>query len=150
MKTRLQRIWGNMKDRCTNPNNPSYHRYGGRGISYWCSWDNFEVFRYWALTNGYEEHLTLERVNNDGDYTPFNCRWATRKEQSRNTSNNRWLHYMGEDLLITEVAERIGITYQTLQYRLATYPNNPEKWYAPKNQGRRGIPRKKVCDGKRK
>ena len=69
MKTRLQRIWGNMKDRCTNPNNPSYHRYGGRGISYWCSWDNFNVFMYWALTNGYEEHLTLERVDNDGDYT---------------------------------------------------------------------------------
>ena len=142
MKTRLQSIWTNMKDRCNNTNNPSYHRYGGRGITYCTSWEKFTPFKEWALSNGYNESLTLERVDNDKGYSPQNCKWVTRKEQSRNTSNNRWLIYNGEKLLITEVAERVGVTYQTLQYRINKYPNNPDKWYAPKNQGRRGIPRK--------
>lgn len=131
-----------MKDRCNNTNNPSYHRYGGRGITYHTSWEKFKAFKEWALSNGYTDNLTLERIDNNKGYFPENCKWATRKEQSRNTSNNRWLLYNGEKLLITEVAERVGVTYQTLQYRIKKYPNNPDKWYVPKNQGRRGIPRK--------
>ena len=144
MKTRLYRIWSNMRDRCTNPNNNSYHRYGGRGISTWYTWENFDTFAYWAYQNGYEDCLTLDRIDNDGDYTPLNCRWVSRKEQGRNKSTNRWIHYNGEYLLLTEVAKHLNITYQTLQYRLNTYPNNPDKWFIPKNQGRRGIPRKGV------
>ena len=84
--TRLYRIWKDMKNRCNNPNCPDYQKwYGSRGIKVCSEWNaDFETFKNWALTNGYEENLSIDRIDVNGDYCPQNCRWATAFEQRHN------------------------------------------------------------------
>ena len=87
--TRLYHIWSAMKGRCKNPHDARYHRYGGRGISVCEEWsEDFGSFRKWALENGYDDSLTIDRIDNDGCYEPSNCRWVTQKQQSNNRSTN--------------------------------------------------------------
>lgn len=83
--SRLAHIWYNMRQRCNNPSNPSYTRYGGRGISVCKEWDeSFDCFYDWAVNNGYDSALTLDRINNNGNYEPENCRFADAKTQAGN------------------------------------------------------------------
>jgi hypothetical protein len=82
--TRLYKIWSNMKARCENPNNDKFYNYGGRGIQVCLAWRDFMVFYNWAMVNGYDDTLTIDRKNNDGNYEPENCRWITLAEQQTN------------------------------------------------------------------
>lgn len=118
-KTRLYHIWKNMIYRCTNPERSHYEYYGGRGIKVCQDWVNdFETFETWALNNGYEESLTIDRIDVNGDYTPDNCRWATRKEQANNTRNNRIITFNGVSKSITQWSEETGISKNLIWERL--------------------------------
>ena len=84
-QTRLYQILQKMKSRCNNINNDAYEYYGGRGISVSEEWtQDFKSFEKWSISNGYKDDLTIDRINNDGDYEPSNCRWVSRKIQQRN------------------------------------------------------------------
>lgn len=93
-KTRLYRCWADMKTRCNCKTNRFYHRYGGRGIKVCEEWATFEPFKDWALNNGYSDELTIDRIDNDGDYCPGNCQWSTQKEQAANKKHptNKYGH----------------------------------------------------------
>lgn len=121
-KTRLFKSWSDMKSRCYNKNNKRYARYGGRGISVCEEWiDNFESFRDWAITNGYDENLTIDRIDNDGNYCPENCRWSTVKSQMQNMSRNRRLELNGETHTLSEWGDITGIKRSTIARRIDVF-----------------------------
>jgi hypothetical protein len=108
-----------MRERCANPNHASYHRYGGRGVSVCAEWDSFEAFSIWSRANGYRDDLSIDREDNDGDYKPGNCRWATQSQQARNKANNRRFNISGETKTLAQIAEDANVKYQTLHSRVA-------------------------------
>lgn len=121
-RSRLYRTWCNMRQRCHNKNVKCYPLYGGRGITVCDEWRNdFEAFRCWALSNGYQDNLTIDRKDNNGSYSPNNCRWATHKDQANNTRKTRFLTYNGETHSVSEWARLLGIKQSTLNMRLNKY-----------------------------
>lgn len=117
--TKLYLVWGDMKTRCNNPKSVPYKDYGARGITVCPEWRNsFENFRNWAFANGYQEGLTLDRIDNDGPYSPENCRWTTMKEQCNNRRSNHFLTYNGETHTLSQWAELRGMSLATLRERL--------------------------------
>lgn len=115
--TRLYRIWQNMRTRCNNPNATHYSIYGGRGIAVCDEWDDFVSFREWALSHGYCDTLTLDRINNDCGYSPQNCRWVSEKTQANNKRNNHNLSRSGIDGNITCVSEQFGVSRNVIKRR---------------------------------
>ena len=116
--TRIYEIWVGMKQRCENPNKKAYEHYGGRNICICKEWHSFEAFYDWAMANGYKEGLSIDRINNNGNYEPANCRWVTVKEQQNNRRNSHFIEAFGERHTIAEWAEITGLNYGTLKSRL--------------------------------
>ena len=114
----LRRVWHGMKRRCYNPDDTAYKNYGGRGIYICARWkDNFQKF-YDDMHEGYEQGLQIDRIDNDGPYSPENCRWATPKENQRNKRNNHFITTAIGRKTITEQAEISGVKISTINGRL--------------------------------
>lgn len=120
--TRLYKIWQGMKKRCYNPHDTRYDRYGGRGIIICDEWrENFQAFHDWAVQNGYDETLTIDRIDNDGNYCPENCRWSSNEEQARNRSSNIKITIGNATKTLTEWCEVFQVDYRMV---LARYKRN--------------------------
>ena len=118
-ETKLYKIYSKMKDRCYNTNNKRYKDYGGRSITVCDEWkNNFQVFYDWAMSNGYEEGLSIDRINNDGNYEPNNCRFVNSVIQNNNKRNNYYITYKGKTQSAKQWADELCINYRTLKSRL--------------------------------
>lgn len=118
-RTRLGRIWNNMKKRCYNPRHESYKYYGAKGVVVCDEWlHDFDAFKAWAMSHGYNDALTIDRIDCDGDYTPDNCRWTTPREQAFNRSTNNYLTFDGKTMSMMEWALALGMSYKTLTRRV--------------------------------
>lgn len=125
-KTRLYSIWLTMKGRCNNPNNIGYKNYGGRGIS--VEWKNYLAFKT-DMGRGHENHVkkygktntSIDRIDNDGNYSRDNCRWATRKEQNSNTRRSHLLTLRGMTKTISQWAQYLNIPKSTIYARINLY-----------------------------
>lgn len=119
--TKIYRVWAQMKTRCYNPKHENFDCYGGRGITVCDEWKNdFQSFYDWAMSNGYKEGLTIDRIDVNGNYEPSNCRWITIKEQCQNKRNTLFVTYKGIRKTLVEWSVITGIKYQTLVYRHKT------------------------------
>ena len=116
---RIHNIWSGMKQRCQDERSTDFNRYGGRGITVCPEWrESFEAFHDWSMANGYQDNLSLDRKDNDGPYSPENCRWATAKEQGNNKGNNRILEFNGESKSMQQWANETGISRGTIDARI--------------------------------
>jgi hypothetical protein len=116
--TKIYDVWANMKSRCFYQKDPCYKHYGGRGITICKEWNNsFLSFYNWAINNGYEQGLELDRIDNNGNYEPNNCHWVTHTQNGRNRRTNVLISYNGQTHCINEWAELLGINKSTLYYR---------------------------------
>ena len=119
-KTRQYKIWANMLKRCNNPKGNRYYIYGGKGIKVCDNWLKFESF--WNdMKKGYSDNLSIDRINNNGNYEKNNCRWATKYEQMNNRSNSVFVTYNNETKTLSQWARKIGMNYDLLRLRIFTY-----------------------------
>lgn len=126
MKSRLSIIHSNMIQRCFNPNNPAYYRYGERGITVCDDWKNYKNFEKWSLENGYSDDLTIDRIDNDSNYEPDNCRWVSIKKNCNNRSSCHYVKAFGERHSLKEWSDILGISYNTLKKRVIDHHESGE------------------------
>ena len=138
--TRIYRIWQAMKNRCFDINDKRYARYGGRGITVCDEWkNNFLMFYQWAIANGYNENLTIDRINNNGNYCPENCRWATAKEQANNRSSNVIYKIGNVTKQLSEWCELFGLNCKSILARFNREENiTMDKLFRPVESQYRG------------
>lgn len=117
--TRIYNIWRKMQQRCTDPANPAWKDYGGRGISVCNEWlADPAAFQSWAEGNGYKPSLTIERIDNNGNYEPSNCRWASRVEQNHNKRNNFNIQVGAVTKCVSEWQAETGICRKVIANRI--------------------------------
>lgn len=124
-----------MKNRCYYPKNKDYKIYGGRGIRVcdeWLGENGFENFYQWSIKNGFEENLTLDRINSNGNYEPKNCIWVDIKTQAINRNTTHFITYQGETHSITDWANILGIKKNTLSKRINKYKMDLDKAMTPR------------------
>lgn len=115
---RLYRVWRGMHERCGSQNHVSYHRYGGRGIFVCAEWQSFPAFAVWANANGYADGLEFDRIDNDGPYSPQNCRLATHRENGKNRPGVGVVQIGGKSMSYTEASEHSAVSRKTIRRRL--------------------------------
>lgn len=116
--TKLHYVWIEMRQRCSNPEHRRFSLYGARGIKVCNEWQLFEVFYKWAKSSGYQEGLSLDRIDNDGNYEPNNCRWATQIQQVNNTRVTKMVTYRGRTQSLSDWSRELNLNYYTLRSRL--------------------------------
>lgn len=123
---RIRNIYNDMISRCTKPNNKAYKNYGGRGIKVCDEWFNsYEAFKEWAYSTGFNPNLkgmkeqSLDRIDNNGDYSPSNCQWASVKEQARNRRTIKYYPYNGKQYCMIEFSETFNIPYSYVRYKIS-------------------------------
>ena len=117
--TKLYRKYYAMKQRCYNSKYSRYFDYGGRGIKICDEWkNNFMSFYNWAINNGYQENLSIDRIDVNGNYCPENCRWITMEEQQSNTRKSHFIEYNGEKHTIAEWSRIIKVSPNTIRFHL--------------------------------
>lgn len=126
--TRLNSIYRKMKQRCLCKTNPSYSSYGGRGITICNEWlDDFMNFYNWAVVNGYTDKLSIDRIDNNGNYEPNNCRWADYKTQARNTRHCHFVEYKGQKKPLSEWCEILKLNYPKILQRIQKLKWSPQR-----------------------
>lgn len=139
-KTRLYNIWSGIKKRCYNKNNPKYKNYGLLGVSVCKEWlDHFDMFYNWAINNGYDDTLTIERIDVSGNYEPKNCKWLTKKEQSYNKRNTISICYNGTQIPLAKLCKELNLNYNTIKCRIFDYN------YSVKDAIEKPIRKRKIC-----
>ena len=110
--TRLHNIWLDVKKRCSSKTNQAYPNYGGRGIKVCDEWlKDYMNFYNWAIANGYSDNLSIDRIDNNDDYKPSNCRWTTKKEQANNRRTNVYITHNGETKTLAQWVELYNMNY---------------------------------------
>ena len=128
--SRLSNIFHNMRKRCYYINSKDYCNYGAKGITICAEWLNtekaginnctkgFMAFKEWAIANGYNDNLTLDRIDVNGDYSPSNCRWVTKQVQENNRRNNFFITYKGKTQSLSDWCRELGLNYEKIYRRL--------------------------------
>lgn len=126
--------WRGMKERCYNKKNSHYKIYGGKGIEVCEEWQIFKNFESWALQNGYKDGLSIDRIDNNGNYEPSNCRWADNKTQANNKTSNTRITINGTTKTIAEWSDETGLKYNTICARNNNYNWDKEDLLKPKKE----------------
>jgi hypothetical protein len=132
--SKLYYVWHSMKKRCELQAYFQYPRYGGRGIKLCEEWHNYQNFKAWAESNGYVEGLSIDRINNDGNYEPQNCRWITLQQQNRNKSTNRQVTYNDITLPMCSWCKVFSLPSSTLERRLDDGWNIKDALFTPSGE----------------
>lgn len=125
-------IWQNIKQRCSNPKHPSYKRYGGRGITICDEWLNINKFAEWAISSGWKEGLSIDRIDNNGDYCPENCRWVSIAENSRKKSTTKIDMITAQEIRSRinenwyDLAKEYGCTHGNIWFIMHNFTHLPE------------------------
>lgn len=134
--TRIYTIWRSMRQRCQNPNCDCYNKYGARGITVCKEWNDFPTFLKWAIDNGYQDDLTIDRIDVNGNYCPENCRWATRTQQANNKRNTKYLRINDTIKSFYEWSKETGVKQSLISARIH-HGISPDLLFVKKvNQGR--------------
>ena len=142
-KTRIYNIWRGMKKRCYDLTNHNYLYYGKRGITVCDEWrDSFDSFYCWAKHNGYQEQLSLDRIDNNGNYCPENCRWVSVKEQNNNRSVSINITYNGKTQNLSEWCKELNLPYIRIYQRIIKYGYTFEEAITEPSHNRSGKKRK--------
>ena len=120
----LRRVWSAIKQRCYNPKHKFYKDYGDRGITMCSEWLNdYKAFEKWCMNSGYQRGLEVDRIDNNGNYEPNNCKWMPMKEQARNRRTNVYIEKDGKMLTATEYAKMTNTSLSTVLYRIKKLRN---------------------------
>lgn len=144
-KSRLYQEWASIKSRCLYKSAKNDTNYGGRGISMCKEWANsFIAFKEWAEKNGYNDNLTIERINVNGDYCPKNCTWIPRAEQAKNTRSCLRITYNGKTKILSEWCKELGLDYKRTNNRIKKLGWTPQKSFeTPVNKNKRNMASRK-------